>query len=290
MPRIAYVNGQYIRHSQASVHIEDRGYQFADAVYEVTAVVGGKLLDNGPHMARLRRSLGELQMDLPMTDKAFEMVMMEVLRRNRISDGIIYMQVSRGVSPRDHAFPTQMVRPAIVMTAKRMDYVALAKKQDKGVKAITVEECRWNRPDIKTVSLLPNALSKQKAREAGAYEAIFVRDDGIVTEGTSTNAWIVNKEGKLQTHHLGQSVLPGITRGSIIAIARQAGVEIEEKPFSKDEMMAASEVFVSSTTSFMMPVVDIDDQSIGAGVPGPVARVMVDAYRAYVRSETGRHI
>ena len=287
MPRIAYVNGQYVPHNKATVHIEDRGYQFADAVYEVTAVVGGKLLDNVPHMARLRRSLRELEMDLGMSDKAFEMVMLEVVRRNRIKDGILYVQVSRGVAPRDHAFPAIAVKPAIVMTAKRMDFAAIAQKQEKGVKAITVDESRWNRPDIKTVSLLPNALAKQKAREAGAYEAIFVRADGVVTEGTSTNAWIVNKEGKLQTHHLGQSVLPGITRGSIIAIARQTGVEILEKPFTRDELMSASEAFVSSTTSFMMPLVAIDEQNIGAGKPGLVAQKMVAAYRAYIESETG---
>ncbi|MCK5575261.1 MAG: D-amino-acid transaminase [Sphingomonadales bacterium] len=287
MPRIAYVNGQYVPHNEAAVHIEDRGYQFADAVYEVTAVVGGKLLDNAPHMVRLHRSLNELHMESPMGDKAMEMVMGELLRRNRVRDGFVYIQISRGVAPRDHAFPTTPVTPALVMTVKRVNYKALAAKQDQGVKTITVDESRWNRPDIKSVSLLPNALAKQLAKEAGAHEAIFVKADGTVTEGTSSNAWIINKQGQLQTHDLGRSVLPGITRGSIIAIARQAGVEILEKSFSKDELLTASEAFISSTTNFMMPVVGVDGQKIGAGTPGPVAKVLVKAYRAYIESETG---
>ena len=222
MSRIAYVNGRYVPHRAASVHVEDRGYQFADGVYEVIAVANGKLIDGGPHLDRLERSLRELRMTPPMGRRALELVMREVVRRNGVDNGIIYLQMTRGVAPRDHAFPAR-AETQVVMTARRARPQAARIAED-GVKAITMPDIRWQRCDIKSVSLLPNILAKQQAKEAGAYEAWLVDRNGMVTEGSSTNAWIVTRDGQLVTRSIENAILAGITRMAVIEMARAEGL------------------------------------------------------------------
>jgi len=271
MPRIAYVNGRYLPHDQASVHIEDRGYQFADGVYEVWAVFDGRLSDTEGHFERLQRSLGELSITAPMGRTALEMVLKEVLRRNRISDGLLYLQVTRGVAPRDHVFPDPPVPPSLVVTAKRIDRAGAEARAAKGVGVITTPENRWGRCDIKTVGLLPNLLAKQAAREQDAAEAWFVDADGLVTEGGSSNAWIVDASGALRTRDTGANILRGITRKSIIALAAELQMKVEERPFTPAEAKSAREAFFTGAGALVMPVVRIDGDLVGDGKPGPVA-------------------
>jgi D-alanine transaminase len=269
--RIAYVNGRFVAHADATVHIEDRGYQFADAVYEVWAVFGGKLADPVGHFARLERSLSELSIPLPMSEKALTLVLKETLRRNRITEGLVYLQVSRGVAPRDHAFPAGETRPAVVITASRVDRAASEARAAKGVGVVTTPENRWGRCDIKTVGLLPNALAKQKAREAGAVEAWFVDDLGLVTEGASSNAWIVDGDGVLRTRDTNANILRGVTRLSLIDLAREAGLKVEERPFTPEEAVRAKEAFITGAGTLVLPVVKVDGKPVGDGAPGPVA-------------------
>jgi D-alanine transaminase len=283
MSRIAYVNGRYLPHRHAQVHVEDRGYQFADGIYEVACVQGGAIIDEEPHLDRLERSLAELRIAQPMSRAALRHVTREVLRRNAIRDGIVYMQVTRGVARRDHPFPGPQVAPAVVMTARRL------KPQDpklfrQGIKAITVSDIRWGRCDIKSVSLLPNVLAKQQAREAGAYEAWMVDRDGFVTEGTSTNAWIVTADGELVTRGLGPEILGGITRKSLMRLAAEAQIRLVERPFTLDEARRAREAFLTSTTSFVIPIVTLDGQAIGDGRPGPVAGRLRELYADFMAS------
>ncbi len=279
MPRYAYVNGRYLPHAQAAVHIEDRGYQFADGVYEVVPVAAGRAVDKDPHLDRLERSLAALHIPMPMTRKALELVSRELLRRNGVSNGLLYMQVTRGVAPRDHVFPAN-ARPALVMTTKRIDFAGQPKFAD-GVGVITVPDQRWARRDIKTVNLLPNCLAKQAAAEAGAYEAFQVDGDGYVTEGTSSNAWIVTGGGTLVTRQLGYEILHGVTRRTILAIAKEEDVPFEERPFTVAEALAAKEAFVTSATSFVTPVVRIDGKAVGDGRPGPLSKRLLAWYRDY---------
>ena len=281
MSRVAYVNGRYVPHGAAQVHVEDRGYQFADGVYEVTAVTGGRLVDNGPHMERLDRSLRELGIAWPMSPAALTRVQEEVIRRNRVREGIVYLQVTRGVARRDHAFPVRAA-PALVVTARHSGPPKAA-LVDKGVKVILQKDIRWGRCDIKSVALLPNVLAKQAAREAGAFEAWLVDDDGFVTEGSSTNAWIVDADRNLVTRHLENAILSGVTRRILVELAAAEGHKIVERPFTPAEAMAAPEAFLTSTTSFVMPVVQIDDRPIGAGIPGPVTRRLRALYDAHVQ-------
>lgn len=280
MSRIAYVNGRYIRHAEAGVHIEDRGYQFADGVYEVCGVRGGKLMDEALHLDRLQRSLKELRIDMPMGLPALRHVLREVVRRNRISNGMIYFQVTRGVAPRDHPFPPAGTRPAIVVTAKRLNEVRVANSVEKGVAVITMPDQRWARRDIKSVALLPNILAKQAAREAGAYEAWLVDRDGFVTEGSSTNAWIVDRDGRVVTRALSADILPGVTRRVLLEAARREGLEIVERPFTPEEAKAAREAFISASSAIIIPVVRIDDTTIGNGAPGSVTMRLRQAYAA----------
>ena len=279
MSRIAYVNGQYVPHSKAMVHIEDRGYQFADGIYEVAMVVGGRYWDLEGHLGRLDRSLRELRMPAPMEHSALKVVMNEVVRRNRLKDALVYMQVTRGVAPRNHAFPPEGTPPALVITARRYSIDQGDAKAEKGVAVITQPDIRWGRVDIKTVGLLPNALAKQAANEAGAYEALLVRD-GYVTECSSSNAWIVDETGALITHPKGNSILGGITRQTAIACAEELQIKVIERPFTVEEAKAAPEAFITSATSFVTPVVSIDGARIGAGKPGPVALRLREAYKA----------
>lgn len=285
MGRIAYVNGRYERHGEASVHIEDRGYQFADAVYEVWSVFDGKLADPEGHFTRLARSLSELKIAMPMTRAALTIVLRETIRRNRVRDGILYLQISRGVAPRDHAFPTEPVPPAVVVTCKPVNFAALQAKAAKGVSVITVPENRWGRADIKSTSLLPNALAKQAAREKGAAEAWFVDDLGFVTEGSSSNAWIVDAEGVIRTRDTNANILRGVTRTSLLQIIRDEGLKFDERPFTPAEAQAAQEVFITAATALVSPVIAVDGKSIGNGSPGPIASRLRRLYIERARAE-----
>jgi D-alanine transaminase len=278
MARIAYVNGRYVSRDSACIHIEDRGFQFADAVYEVWAVFGGRLSDSAGHYRRLWRSLAELSIARPMGEAALGVVFGEVLRRNKVRDGLLYLQVTRGVAPRDHAFPDPAPAPTIVVSAKSIDMAKVEQRAAKGVAVITTPENRWGRCDIKTVGLLPNVLAKQRAREAGAYEAWFVDDLGLVTEGAASNAWIVDAQGALRTRTIQANILRGVTRDSIVALAAETGLTVDETPFSPDEARSAREAFITGAGSLVLPVVEIDGRSIGEGVPGPVAKRLREFY------------
>lgn len=280
MPRIAYVNGRYVRHADAVVHVEDRGYQLADGVYEVCEIARGFIIDMKGHLDRLDRSLSELRMGWPLERSALELVMREVIRRNHVRNGLVYLQVTRGVSPRDHAFPTKPVRPALVVTAKRTDPRVSARKAEKGMAVITVPENRWERVDIKTIGLLPNVLARQAAVDAGAQEAWFVDPDGTVKEGASTNAWIVSKDGVLVTRPADFGILRGITRATVMRIAAEHDLKVEERHFTVEEAQAAREAFVTSATSVVTPVVSIDGKAIANGHPGSIARSLREAFFA----------
>ncbi|MDB5493786.1 MAG: D-alanine aminotransferase [Phenylobacterium sp.] len=271
MGRIAYVNGRFVPHGEASVHIEDRGYQFGDAIYEVWALFDGKLADAAGHFARLERSLGELSMPLPMSQRALTLVLKEAVRRNRVRDGMVYLQVSRGVAPRDHAFPKEPVRQSMVITVSQVDRTASEARAAKGVGVVTTPETRWGRCDIKTVGLLPNALAKQKAREAGAAEAWFVDDLGFVTEGASSNAWIVDREGRLRTRDTNANILRGITRRTLMDLIANEGLQVDERPFTPDEARQAREAFITGAGTLVLPVVSVDGKPVGEGKPGPLA-------------------
>jgi D-alanine transaminase len=280
MPRTAYVNGRYVPHRRAAVHVEDRGYQFADGVYEVIAVQGGWLVDLEPHLRRLARSLGELAIPRPMSDAALRHVLAEVRRRNRVQDGMVYLQVTRGIAARDHAWPKGL-KPALVVTAKSSKGPP-AEAREKGVSVLSMPDLRWKRCDIKTTSLLPNVLAKQAARDGAAFEALFVDEAGRVTEGSSTNVWIVTKKGRLLTRAPDAAILNGITRQAVIALARAAGFEFEERAFTLREVRNAAEAFLTSTTAFIVPVIAIDGTRIGDGTPGSLTRRLNARYRDYV--------
>ncbi len=280
MVRNAYVNGRYVPHDEAAVHIEDRGYQFSDGVYEVVTVVAGRLIDQEPHLDRLDRSLGEIRIDWPVSRQVLQLIMRELIRRNRLENGILYIQITRGVAPRDHKFPAQ-TRPSLVMTTKRIEFAADQKFTD-GVSVISIPDQRWSRCDVKTVSLLPNCLGKQQAAEAGAYEAWQVDADGYVTEGTSSNAWIVDADSHLLTRPPTNAILNGITRRSLLRIAEEEGLVFEERAFTLEEALRASEAFVSSATSFVTPVVTLDGKPIGDGAPGTLTRRLVAWYADYM--------
>ncbi|MEI6439666.1 MAG: D-amino-acid transaminase [Alphaproteobacteria bacterium] len=284
MGRIAYLNGRFERHAEAFVHIEDRGYQFADAVYEVWALFDGKLSDPDGHFARLERSLSELQIDMPMSRSALTIVLRETVRQNRIRDGLLYLQVSRGVAPRDHAFPTTPTSPAIVITAKAIDRATAEAKAAKGVSVITVPENRWGRCDIKTVGLLPNAMAKQAAKEKGAAEAWFVDDLGFITEGASSNAWIVTANGTVKTRDTNANILRGVTRYTLLDILQAEGISIDQSPFTPAEALAASEAFITGAGALVLPVVALDGKPIGNGKVGPMAsrlrRLYIEQARA----------
>ena len=271
MLRIAYVNGRYLPHEQAAVHIEDRGYQLADGVYEVCIVREGHLIDEERHMRRLARSLDELQIRWPVHRSALAIIMREIARRNRVSDGVVYIQVTRGVAPRNHPFPPASVRPSLVVTARSIDIAAGEKSASEGIAVITTPDTRWERVDIKSVSLLPNVLAKQKAKEAGAIEAWFVDRDGVITEGASTNAWIVTGEGVLVTRGLSNAILPGVTRDVVLDLLRREGIRFEERGFTVGEAVGAREAFITSAGNLVMPVIRIDGHAIGSGRPGEMS-------------------
>ncbi len=278
MTRTAYVNGVYAPLRAAAVSIQDRGYQFGDAVYEVWAVRSGRLFDREAHLARLYRSLRELRIAEPMGAHALMAVITETIRRNRVRDGIVYLQVSRGIAARDHAFPSPPVRPSIVVTAKSLDRAILSGRLANGVRVISLPETRWARRDIKSVNLLANVLARQEAKEAGAFEAWFVDDDGFVTEGTSSNAWIVDADGCLRTRGLSNDILHGVTRAALLQIARDRQMPVVEAPFNVAEALAAREAFISSAGNPAVAVIAIDNAPIGDGRPGPITRALGAAY------------
>ena len=280
MSRIAYVNGRYLPHRQAAVSIEDRGFQFADGVYEVCEVRGGRLVDERRHMARLDRSLRELRMARPMPASALSIVLRETVRRNRVRDGIVYVQVTRGAAPRDFPFPPEGTPSTIVVTARAQDPSRLERLAAEGIAVVTAPDIRWKRVDIKSVALLPNVLAKQAARDRGAREAWLVDGEGKVTEGGSSNAWIITADGVLITRPLGNDILPGITRSVVMDVLAAAGLRLEERAFTVVEAWAAREAFVTSESQIVMPVVRIDGRPVGSGRPGPISqRLRTDFHR-----------
>ena len=282
MPRLAYVNGRYLPHTQALVHVEDRGYQFADGVYEVVTIIDGRFADLDGHMVRLGRSLGELSIGWPVSRPVLEMIIRELVRRNGVDNGLVYLQVTRGVAPRDFKFPEPKVKPALVVTTRKVARFATPAQLENGVGVLTIPDIRWLRRDIKTVGLLAQALGKQKAAEAGCYEAWMVDTDGLVTEGCSANAWIVTPAGVLVTRQPDHMILNGITRLSLLRLAGELGLAVEIRPFTVAEAYGAREAFVSSATTFALPVTRIDGRAIGDGKPGPISLRLRAAYFAAV--------
>jgi D-alanine transaminase len=281
MFRIAYVNGRYQRYDQALVHIEDRGYQFSDGVYEVCEVRGGQLIDERRHLARLARSLDALKIVAPMSEAALAVVLRETIARNRVQNGIVYLQITRGVARRDHAFPAVPVPASVVITARRLDRSNAEREAARGVSVITVADNRWERVDIKSISLLPNVLAKQIAREQGAREAWFVDASGFVTEGSSSNAWIVTADGSLVTRPADHGILRGVARTVVLEVAQAHGLRVEERPFKVEEAYAAREAFMTAATQIVLPVVRINGRPIGAGTPGPLATALRRDFHRY---------
>jgi D-alanine transaminase len=281
MSRIAYVNGRYLPMRNAMVHIEDRGYQFGDGVYEVCEVREGRLIDERRHLARLRRSLDELRIRTPMSPKALGVVLREVIARNRIGYGTVYLQVTRGVARRDHAFPAPDVPPSLVVTARPLDGRRNAALAAAGIAVISVPDNRWDRVDIKTIGLLPNVLARQAAIEQGARDAWFVDKDGAVTESASANAWIVTQAGTLVTRPADHGILRGITRTVLFDVVKAQGLTLEERTFTLEEVRAAREAFVTAASQIVLPVVRIDGHVIGDGKPGPIATALRREFHRY---------
>jgi len=281
MSRIAYVDGRYLPLRQAMVHVEDRGYQFGDAVYEVCEVRQGRLIDERRHLARLKRSLDELQIKLPMSPVALGIVLREVIARNRIGYGIVYLQVSRGVARRDHAFPTPEVPPSVVVTARPLNARRNEALAAAGIAVASVPDNRWGRVDIKTTGLLPNVLARQAAIAQGARDAWFVDKDGMVTEAASANAWIVTQAGRVVTRPADHGILKGITRTVLFDVIKAQGLSVEERAFTLLEAYAAREAFVTAASQVVLPVVRIDRHAIGEGKPGPVATALRRAFHEY---------
>jgi D-alanine transaminase len=276
--RIAYVNGRYVPHGEAGVHIEDRGLQLGDSIYEVFAVREGHLRDEEEHLDRLERSVGEIRIAMPMGRAALKLVMRELIRRNRIRDGLLYLQVSRGAAKRDHPIPAIVPRPTLILTARPYDFAGAEKRAVGGVAVITQPDLRWGRCDIKTTQLLANLLAKTEARKAGAYEAWLVDTDGFVTEGASTTAWIVDKNGQIVTRALSNAILPGVTRRVIMEAAAEAQMPIVERAFTPDDAKSAREAFISSAANAATPITSIDGARIGDGKPGPLSRRIAELY------------
>lgn len=274
--RTVYVNGQYCPESEAKVSIFDRGFLFADAVYEVTSVVDGKLVDFPGHMKRLKRSLSELAMPVEVDEEELLAIHRELVARNGIDEGVIYMQITRGEADRDFSYPDRSVPHTLVLFTQKKKIVDNP-QAERGLKVVSVEDLRWGRRDIKTVQLLYPSMAKMEAKARGGDDAWLV-EDGHVTEGTSNNAYIVTADGTIVTRDLSHSILHGITRQAVLAFAKQAGLKIVERPFTLDEAKAAAEAFTTSASGFVMPVVEIDGQPVGDGKVGPVARKLRDIY------------
>lgn len=272
MTRVVYVNGRYMRYAEAGVHVEDRGFQFADAIYEVCEVSEGRLVDETRHMDRLARSLAELRIPMPMSRRALGLVLRETVRRNRVKTGLVYLQVSRGTAPRDFLIPAGGLAPTVVCLARRVDAAGREQRAASGIAVKTLPDIRWGRCDIKTVMLLPAVLAKEAAARDGAGEAWLVDAEGFVTEGASSNAWIVERSGALVTRQTGDAILPGVTRRTLLDVLSRENIPISERPFRVEEARAAQEAFITSASGTVMPVVSIDKVAIGDGRPGALTR------------------
>ncbi len=281
MSRVAYVDGRYVRHADAAVSIDDRAFLFADGIYEVIEIFGGRLIDEAAHLERLARSARELRLTIPVGQSALKLILRELVARNRVAYGHVYLQVTRGAAKRDHFFPKPGTPCTLVAFAHSADRAAAEAKARAGIKVITMPDIRWKRPDIKSTSLLPNVLAKQQARDAGAYEAWLVDEAGHVTEGSSSNAWIVNTEGVIVTHPAGSGILRGITRKRLFEVVAAKGLKIEERCFTVAEAKAAREAFVTGATTLVLPVVAIDGEKIGSGEPGDVALMLRAAFHDF---------
>jgi D-alanine transaminase len=284
MSRVAYVNGRYLPMRDAVIHVEDRGYQFADGVYEVCEVRGGRLIDERRHLDRLERSLGELRIRMPLSRAALGVILREVVARNRVSYGIVYLQITRGVAKRDHAFPAGAIAPGLVVTARRLDKTRNEALAAKGIAVISMPDNRWGRVDIKTVGLLPNVLARQAAIDQGARDAWFVDSAGLVTEASSANAWIVTAAGKLVTRHADHAILRGITRSVVLDVVKEQSIAVEERAFTLDEAYQAREAFISSASQIVLPVISINGRAIGNGKPGPVAAALREVFHRYAEA------
>ena len=275
MSRIVYVNGEYLPEEEAKISVFDRGFLFADAVYEVTSVLEGHLVDNRGHLARLRRSLDALRIPMPLDEGEIEAVQRTLIERNRLQNGIVYMQVTRGAADRDFPYPREAT-PSLVMFTQARPLIDVPAARD-GIKVISVPDIRWARRDIKTVGLLAQVMAKQKALDAGVHDAWLVQD-GKVTEGSSNNAYIVNADGRIVTRRLGNEILHGVTRATVLDLSQQSNIVVEERAFTLEEAYAAREAFVTSASIFVLPVVEIDGRRIGDGAPGPIARRLRTLY------------
>ena len=284
MSRIAYVNGRYLPFRDAKVHVEDRGYQFGDGVSEVCEVRGGRLVDERRHLERLQRSLAELRIRSPMPVRALGVVLREVVARNRIGYGIVYLQVTRGVARREHAFPSQVVPASLVVTVRGLNKSRNEALAAQGIAVISVPDNRWGRVDIKTIGLLPNVLARQAALERGARDAWFVDEDGRVTEASSANVWIVTSSGTLVTRNADHAILRGITRTVLFDAIKAERLTVEERPFTLEEAHKAREAFITSASQIVLPVVRVDDRIVGDGKPGPVATALRRAYHRYAEA------
>ena len=283
MSRIAYVNGQYLPHRNAAVHIEDRGYQFADGVYEVSSVLGGRLVDNEAHLNRLSRSLDELKMPHPCDNATIEALQNELIARNDLTEGVVYMQVTRGSADRDFGFPADATPTLVMFTQKKN--VLKSPAAESGIRVVTTPDIRWRRRDIKTVGLLAPSLAKQAAAEQGADDAWMV-EDGYITEGSSNNAYIVTKDGVIVTRQLSNDILHGITRSAVLELCDKHGLFVEQRPFTPEEAYEAREAFSTSASSFVMPVVEIDGNVIGNGKPGHIATELRQIYIDHALAQT----
>jgi D-alanine transaminase len=279
--RIAYVDGRYLPHGAAGVHIEDRGLQFGDSIYEVWRLAGGRLLDLEEHLDRLERSLGQIEIALPMTRPAFKLVLAEIVRRNAVADAIVYLQVTRGAGRREHPVPSPAVKPSVILTVRRLDTESLHRRLSEGVTVVTAPDQRWARCDIKSIQLLPNLLAKTAARRAGAYEVWLTDAEGFITEGASTTAWIVDGEGRLITRPLSDAVLPGVTRRVLLELAKITQIPVVERKFTPQEAKGASEAFLTAASAAAVPVVMIDGAVVGTGKPGPITLRLQTLYTAH---------
>jgi D-alanine transaminase len=289
MPRIAYVNGQFLPFADAGVHIEDRGLQFADSVYEVISCINGVMADMQGHLDRLERSLSELRIDMPVSRRVLPLIIRELLHRNRLKNAAVYIQISRGEAPREFRFPEPRPAPTLIITARHFDFDSVP-IEDKGIKVITHPDLRWARRDIKTTNLLPPVLAKQKSWEHGGKEVWLVDDEGYITEGGSSNAWIVDKKGRLVIRPSTKSTLKGVTKTAIYAFSGEKGIEIEERKFTPEEAYQAAEAFSSSATALITPIVNIDGHTINGGQVGQVTIEIYKAYREYAGRGTDSQV
>jgi len=289
MPRYVYVNGSYVPHSYAYTHIEDRGFQFADGVYEVIGCIHGHLADETGHLDRLERSLKEIQMPMPVSRASLKFIMRELLRRNRHRNGYLYIQITRGVAKRDFQFPHENTKQTLVITSRAFNFETNINVLE-GIKVITTIDTRWKRPDIKSVALLPQVLAKQEAVEKGAYEAWMLDENGFITEGSASNAWILTTEGNLVTRKASGDILRGVTRTALNELLNDLQINLEVRNFTPQEAYEAQEAFTSSATALIMPVIEIDGHKIGSGKPGPIARQLYKEYRAYIDGLRGEQV